>query len=132
MSAFFARLQYLLITLVMLITQLVTATPVQSGLAWEDEPITVYSDAGGVYYPRLCVLGDGSMLCAFSSRNVVRRLGIRVMRSTDGGLTWQTIAAQASQYPLYDCDNANLLQLNNGDILLAYRAVLTGTKELIG
>ena len=123
-TVLYKAISFVLSLLMALIQQLLPYS-IEKGLIWEDGNTVVYSGSSGVYYPRLCALSDGSLLCGFTCRDGAQRFYIRVMRSTDDGVTWNTCTESGSCYMQYDCDNANFLQLDNGDILLSYRAVLT-------
>jgi len=96
---------------------------VQGPLEWDEGGLPVYM--GGSSYPRMCQLQDGTLLCAFDSAFGGPDTRIAVIRSEDGGeeWSWPDVAAEMKGY---DCANPNLIQLENGDILLAYRAVKGG------
>jgi len=69
--------------------------------------------------PRVYTLKNGTVLAAYETSS-----GIKCARSLDGGLTFVTSnEALASFYPKLACANPNIFQLENGDILLAYRAI---------
>ncbi|MBE6607128.1 MAG: exo-alpha-sialidase [Ruminococcaceae bacterium] len=91
--------------------------------SWNDGIQTVVNNDKG--YPRLLKLSDGRLACAFD--------GMFVKFSSDDGLTWSDAVA-ASNFAEYEglvCANAALWQLENGEILLAYRAngKKTGTPD---
>ena len=92
-------------------------------LAWEDFSYPVYT--GGGAYPRMCQLQDGTLLCGFDAGMGGPDVAIVISRSEDGGATWSAPIVAASM-PGYDCANANLIQLESGEILLAYRAIGKG------
>jgi hypothetical protein len=93
------------------------------GVTWENEVITVYEPRnGGVWYPRMYQLSNGTILCGFDTNEDGGRAVIKIVRSVDGGLTWSGEAIQATNYPEYDCANANFIELENGELWVAYRA----------
>lgn len=98
-------------------------TAMSSAIEWaEDEIIAYKPKSGGVWYPRMYELKKGQILCGFDTNEDGGRAVIKLVTSEDGGLTWSTTAVQATDYPEYDCANANFLELENGDIWVAYRA----------
>jgi hypothetical protein len=103
-------------------------TMLETGIKWEEETITVYKPKnGGVWYPRMYKLKDGTILCGFDTNEDGGRAVIKIVSSKDGGITWSENAIKGTDYPEYDCANANFIELDNGDIWLAYRAnVLNG------
>lgn len=103
-------------------------TMLESGIRWEKETITVYKpNKGGVWYPRMYKLKDGTILCGFDTNEDGGRAVIKIVSSKDGGITWSEKAIKGTNYPEYDCANANFIELDNGEIWLAYRAnVLNG------
>ena len=99
--------------------------PAESGLQWKKDNITVYSSVNGAYYPRIIKLDNGTLLCGFTTSDNLSKTAVKVLASNDGGNSWSDELVIASCNPEYNCDNANFIQLENGDLLLAYRAVLT-------
>lgn len=94
-----------------------------TGIEWEKEAIKVYKPgSGGVWYPRMYQLSDGTILCGFDTNEDGGRAVIKIVSSDDGGLTFSENAIKATDYPEYDCANANFIELENGDIWLSYRA----------
>jgi hypothetical protein len=94
----------------------------KQGIVWEEDEIVVYKpQGGGVWYPRMYQLKDGTILCGFDTNEDGGRAVIKIVSSKDGGLTWSP-AIRATDYPEYDCANANFIELDNGDIWLSYRA----------
>lgn len=90
---------------------------------WEEKTITVYKPySGGVWYPRMYQLKNGTLICGFDTNEDGNRAVVKIVSSVDGGLTWSKEAVQGTNYPEYDCANANFIELDNGDIWLAYRA----------
>lgn len=112
----------------------------------ESQIITVCQDtSAGAYYPRMLKLKNGDFLCAFehvgafgsSSVNANR---IVVARSKDGGVTWDNATFGSNAMPIasvlptaaqvpnivsgaqYNCSNAALYQMENGDLICAYKA----------
>lgn len=82
---------------------------------WEEGTEAVIMEDS--WSPRVYTLESGKMLTAFETAG-----GICVMQSTDKGNTWanQTVA---SFYDDLACANPNLFQLEDGSVLLAYRAI---------
>ncbi len=96
---------------------------INTSIEWSEEDILVYKPKdGGVWYPRLYRLKNGTILCGFDTNEDGGRAVIKIVSSTDGGLTWSENAIQGTNLPEYDCANANFIELENGDIWLAYRA----------
>ena len=84
---------------------------------------TIYTpSSGGVWYPRLYTLDNNDILCGFDTNEDGGNSVIKIVRSTDGGMTWSKRAITGSLDPEFDCANASFLQLEDGSILLAYRA----------
>ena len=88
-----------------------------------------YEDSSTVFwgassYPRLIELKDGTWLCGFDTWGAGYTAGtIVVVRSTDKGKTWSKERTTVSLTPEANCANVALYQLENGDILCAYRAI---------
>lgn len=97
----------------------------ESPLQWEENSRTVFM--GGAAYPRMYQLKDGTLLCGFDAAMGAKNARIAVTRSEDGGKTW-SYPKPAAEKSGYDCANANFIQMENGDILLAYRAIKGGAK----
>lgn len=95
----------------------------EHALVWAEESFPIYE--GGGAYPRMYQLRDGTLLCGFDAALGAPNARIAIVRSEDGGKTWSApiIGAEMAGF---DCANANFIQLDNGDILLAYRAVKGG------
>lgn len=96
-----------------------------SSLVWEESPRAVFQ--GGGAYPRMYSLSDGTYLIGFDAPLGAKNARIAVVRSTDGTKTWSKPVVAAEKEG-YDCANANFIELSNGDILLAYRAIKGGEK----
>lgn len=96
-----------------------------SPLQWEETTIPLFTRGGA--YPRMYQLQDGTLLCGFDAGLGAPNARIAIVRSTDQGRTWSEPVIGAEKAG-YDCANANFIQLENGDILLAYRAVKGGEK----
>jgi Neuraminidase (sialidase) len=95
----------------------------ETGISWEGEAITVYKPySGGVWYPRMYKLKNGTILCGFDTNEDGGRAVIKIVSSEDGGLTWSKTAIQGTNNTEYDCANANFIELDNGELWLAYRA----------
>ncbi len=95
----------------------------ESPLLWAEKSASIF--LGGGAYPRMYQLQDGTLLCGFDASLGGSNARIAVSRSEDGGKTWSYPKA-AAELKGYDCANANFIQLDNGDILLAYRAIKGG------
>jgi hypothetical protein len=121
---FFSKVFYKILTLILAGIQLIIPLPLSSHLQWDENIISVCSyDSGEVCYPRLYTLDNGTILCGYTKFSSDSCSEIQILKSDDNGLTWSDSPVTASQYPQYNCDNVNFLQLKNGDILLAYRAI---------
>ncbi len=106
-----------------LLTGCTAASAAESPLVWEEKPRSIF--LGGGAYPRMYELADGTLLCGFDAALGGRNARIAISRSTDGGKSWSYPKVGAEKAG-YDCANANFIQLENGDILLAYRAIKGG------
>lgn len=115
------------IALLMTFTLAVTAscTSEDTTLVWEEASKPVFQ-AGGAY-PRMYRLQNGDYLIGFDAALGGKNARIAVTRSTDGTKKW-TQPVVAAEKEGYDCANANFIELDNGDILLAYRAIKGGDK----
>ena len=100
----------------------------EAGIEWGKDVISVYKPyGGGVWYPRMYQLKSGVILCGFDTNEDGGRAVIKIVYSEDGGYTWSKEAIRGTNSQEYDCANANFIELENGDIWLAYRAnVLEG------
>lgn len=96
-----------------------------TSLVWEEAPKPVYQ--GGGAYPRMYQLKNGTCLIGFDAALGGKNARIAVVKSTDKAKTW-TKPVVAAEKEGYDCANANFIELSNGDILLAYRAIKGGEK----
>lgn len=95
---------------------------IEKGLYWEENPIIAYQpQKGGVWYPRLFVTRAGVMLCAFDTNEDGGHSKIKLVSSTDGGLTWKDIVT-VSEFADLDCANAAFAQLPDDTLFLACRA----------
>lgn len=75
------------------------------------------------FYPRMIRLKNGDILCAFENwtfKNGKILVSILVMRSTDDGQSWQKPITVAQTQNGINPAVPDLIQLNNGYILLAY------------
>lgn len=117
----------LLILLLLLLPGLLPVSAAEDGLSWR--PFSYPIHTGASWYPRMTQLTDGTLLCGFDTlTDGAEETCILVTRSTDGGVRWEQ-AATVVQIPGYDCANANLMQLQNGDVLLACRATGRGSNR---
>jgi hypothetical protein len=92
------------------------------GIYWEDEIITVYRpSSGGVWYPRMCALSDGTLICAFDTNEGYKNTVIKIVKSADGGLSWKNLSV-IDYYPDLNCANPAFIEMENGDIWLSHRA----------
>ena len=88
---------------------------------------------GGVACPRMLTLQNGTILCAFDANDTQGGNGIiKVIQSTDGGNSWQgtnkateNAVMQRNDQMIYA--NPSLFQLDNGDVLVAYRGLSAGS-----
>ncbi len=80
--------------------------------------------AGGAGWGRMTRLGDGDWLAVYTVFPADAPTRLQVARSNDNARTWSTIATVAE--PGRDLDNGNLIQLPNGDVLLALRSLVKG------
>ena len=85
----------------------------------------------GAWYPRLLELNDGSWLATYGVYDNDGYLadphgGVRqeVARSTDAGRSWTVLTTLAD--PGRDLENGEMVQLANGDVLMAARSVRWG------
>lgn len=113
-------------------------------ISWDESVLINYTDfytdagadARGTYpgkfgsqFPRMLVTDDGTWYVAYT---IYRNNGyladanggneLQISRSTNEGKTWEDIAIISD--PGRDLDNAQMLELSNGDILLACRSVI--------
>ena len=105
------------------LTGVTPAAHAESPLYWANASFPIFE--GGGAYPRMVQLRDGTLLCGFDAGLGAPNARIAIARSEDGGKTWAypIIGAEKAGF---DCANANFIQLENGDILLAYRAIKGG------
>lgn len=96
-----------------------------NSLRWDNAVKAVYQRGGA--YPRMYALSDGTCLIGFDAALGAPNARICIVSSTDGAKSWSD-AYVAAEMPGYDCANANFIELANGDILLAYRAIKGGEK----
>ena len=85
--------------------------------SWKEDGETVKVTGGGSY-PRLYQLSDGRLMCARDDGSA-----IRACYSSDGGLTWEANTRSISVLPQYTCANAAIIEMLDGEILVAYRAL---------
>ena len=84
---------------------------------------------GGTACPRMLTLKNGTILCAFDANDTQGGNSvIKVIQSKDGGNSWQgtnkvkeNAVMQRSDRLIYA--NPSMLQLANGDVLIAYRGL---------
>ena len=99
----------------------ITWAPMQS--------LYVSSSLGGVAYPRMLTLENGTILCAFDANDTIGGNSIiKVFQSTDDGKTWSATneandnaVMERSDHYIYA--NPNMLQMKNGDVIIAYRGL---------
>lgn len=88
-----------------------------TNFSWKDAVDTVkVSDKGA--YPRLYQLNDGRLMCARDNGKT-----ILISYSSDGGESWEESKAQTTFHSEFACANPAIIQLDSGEILLAYRAL---------
>ncbi len=84
---------------------------------------------GGVACPRMLTLANGTILCAFDANDTQGGNSvIKVIQSPDGGKTWTGTSKTNENAVMKRSDtrsyaNPSLLQLDNGDVLVAYRGM---------
>lgn len=96
----------------------------ENSLVWDTESTVVFEPenaAHGAFYPRMLVLKNGDWLVAYDTNDGAIETRIQVSRSRDKGKTW-TVLSTAS-FGAGDAANAQMVQLPDGDVLLAYRIV---------
>lgn len=92
-------------------------------VVWKEGTTKAYvPKKGGVWYPRMLLLKNGDILCSFDTNEDGGRTKVKIIRSQDGGVTWSEpiVAAERANG---DCANGQMIQLENGDIWIAYRVV---------
>lgn len=95
-----------------------------SGTVWKDDSETVLFRAGKdkeYWYPRLIQLRTGELLCACDAKIGEQSNRVLVTKSTDGGHSWEYLST--ASFGKGDAANGHMLQLENGELLLAYRLV---------
>ncbi|WJH35701.1 glycoside hydrolase [Paenibacillus sp. CC-CFT747] len=113
-----------LLVAVLFFLPVVQAFASTAGMSWKSGTVTIFAPAqGGVWYPRLLKLADGTWLSSFDSNVDGGHVKVKLSRSTDGGRTWSSPIDAASD-PSGDCANGQMLQLNNGTLWLAYRVIV--------
>ena len=93
------------------------------------QSIYVSSPPARADYPRMLTLENGTILCAFDTDDPEGGNSIiKVLQSTDGGKTWRdtnkakdNAVMERSEHYIYA--NPAMLQLKNGDVLLACRGM---------
>ena len=96
--------------------------PDAGSITWSEPDVVFTPESGGVWYPRLVELADGTLLCAYDTNENSPHTRIRLSLSHDGGRTWQRGAVVAANADC-DCANPHLVQLEDGTVLCAYREV---------
>lgn len=85
--------------------------------SWKNAADTVKVSNKGTY-PRLYQLNDGRLMCARDNGKT-----ILISYSSDGGESWEESSAQTTFHSEFACANPAIIQLDSGEILLAYRAL---------
>lgn len=99
------------------------ANGVRKPLVWDSDIEEVYvPENGGVWYPRMIELDNGDWLLSFDTNEDGEDVKVKLVRSSDKGQTWSNPITVIEE-PSHDIANAQMLQLNNGDIWMAYRSV---------
>ena len=102
-------------------------------LTWlKDQQAYASKAQGGTACPRMLTLKNGTILCAFDANDTQGGNSvIKVIQSKDGGDNWQgtnkvkkNAVMQRSDRMIYA--NPSMLQLSNGDVLVAYRGLSSG------
>ncbi len=102
----------------------ISPQPSLPNITWASQPVTVVEpENGGVWYPRLLQLDDGSLLCAFDANENSASTFIGLAKSTDAGITWQRLDPVYSSHN--NAANAHLVQCEDGTILCAFREVVS-------
>jgi hypothetical protein len=94
-------------------------------ISWSVQPVQLENESSS--WARMVHLQDDSWLSAYTVGSSPTHL--RVKRSFDRMRSWQFIAELGE--PGRDLDNANLLQVADGAILLAIRSIVTGVSYRI-
>ena len=90
----------------------------EAGLDWEDDVICIFKPTeGGVCYPRMYTLKNGTLVCGFDYNGK-----IAMVESHDNGKTWSKEPVIIAEVEQKTCANAAFVQLESGEILCAYRA----------
>ena len=99
-------------------------------ITWEPKQLLYDSSSlGGVAYPRMLTLKNGTILCAFDGNDTKGGNSIiKVYQSQDGGKTWSPTNEENDNSVMEPSDqyiyaNPNMMQLKNGDVLIAYRGL---------
>lgn len=104
----------------------ISPQPSLPDITWTSQPVTVVApENGGVWYPRLLQLDDGSLLCAFDTNENSASTFIGLAKSMDKGMTWQRLDAVYSSHN--NAANAHLVQCVNGTIFCTFREVVSDT-----
>ncbi|HEY0826583.1 MAG TPA: DUF1349 domain-containing protein [Bacilli bacterium] len=103
------------------------ANAAPAGINWPEKSaeVTVFQVADpsdGAWYPRLLKLANGEILAAYDTNDGTVNPRVQISRSQNSGQTWSVLATSAS-FSTGAAANGQLLQLANGDILCAYRAI---------
>ncbi|NOZ56036.1 MAG: exo-alpha-sialidase [Calditrichaeota bacterium] len=91
-------------------------------IAWSEPTVVFSAQSGGVWYPRLLELDNGTLLCAYDTNENSEHVEIRISVSRDGGRSWKR-GSRVFANPECDCANPHLLQLSDGAVLCAFREV---------
>jgi len=110
----------ILLILLLLLLMIPTAAFAKTEWTWREDIVPIHPGSGA--YPRMIELADGTLLCGFDAAINSNKSNIWIVRSTDQGETWSEPILAGFRNG-FNCANANLIQLDNGDILLAYRAI---------
>jgi len=100
-------------------------------IEWDISETTVFSpqnDGKGAFYPRMLISNNKDWLIAYDTNDNGKNTVCQISRSRDEGLNWETLSV--ASFGRGDCANAQMIQLENDDILLAYRQVDGDTKTL--
>lgn len=90
---------------------------------WSSATIVKNDPTHNVEYGRMLKLANGNWLSVYSV--YLTNVQLEIARSTDNGRTWTPIGSISD--PGRDVDNGMLIQLSNGDVLVASRSVIWGT-----
>lgn len=112
---------FVFVSIILLIN--VRANGERKPLVWDSNIEEVYApENGGVWYPRMIELDNGDWLLSFDTNEDGEDVKAKLVRSSDQGQTWSGPITVIEEQG-HDIANAQMLQLDNGDLWMAYRSV---------